>query len=214
MKQYSVTYITVIGCAAILLMAPVSVSAFWPFDGGNGQVLGTETSQQGGFFDQLRQFFSRFTSTQNMTTTYSGPTGAATGAGGGFPIAPTGSTGTFRGGDDFMPRAATGAFGMMQDPKTRLDLAVQNGKITQAQEDEILSRLAAIRAKQQELMGLERSLSDWLKANNLSTSLLGPSPRSPLGSSGVRGFDTGESQGRPPMMPRPSGYPNTSGFQK
>lgn len=209
MKHISVTYLTVIGLTAAMLIAPMSVSAFWPFDGGNGTVLGTETSQQGGFFDQLRQFLSRFNITQNTTTTNYGLPSGATGAGTGFPILPTGATGTFRSGDDFPRTGATTSLGTIPNPKARLDAAVQNGKITQAQEDEILSRLAAIRAKQLELMALEKMFADWMKANNLSTSLFGPSPRGPLGGSGTQGYGNGQIQGRPLMMPRPSGYPGS-----
>lgn len=214
MKHISVTYLTVMALASAMLIAPMSVSAFWPFDGGNGQVLGTETPQQGGFFDQLRQFLSRFNITENTTTSYSGATSGATGARTGFPVFPTGATGTFRTGDDFPRPGTSTVLGNMPISKARLDAAVQSGKITQAQEDEILNRLAAIRAKQQELAGLERTFADWMKANNLSTSLFGPSPRGPLGGSGAQGFGNGETQGRPLIMPRLSGYPSNPGSQR
>ena len=195
MKQIYARSLMVIGLTAAMLLSPVRASAFWPFDSGNGQVLGTETSQQGGFFDQLRQFLSRFNITQN-TTTIGSPSGA-TGEN-----ALTGTTGTFRREDDFPQLGTTGSIGMMPSPKARLDEAVKNGKITQAQEDEILSRLAAIRAKQQELIALEKMFADWMKANNISTSLLA-SPRPMMGGTGIA--PTGK---RYPMMPRPSGVPS------
>ena len=81
-------------------------------------------------------------------------------------------------------------------PKDHLNQAVTNGRITQAQANEILSRLNAISAKEQELVALRKSLTDWFKTNNLSTALL---------SGDVGKKPTGIGDSRPA---RPSGRPS------
>ena len=81
-------------------------------------------------------------------------------------------------------------------PQDRLNQAVTNGRITQAQANEILSRLNAISAKEQELVALRKSLTYWFKTNNLSTALL---------SSDVGKKPTGIGDSHPA---RPSGRPS------
>lgn len=86
------------------------------------------------------------------------------------------------------PSGATGSVGVSNE-KIRLDEAVKNGKITQAQEDEILARLLAIKTKQEEVRVLEKSFADWMKTNSISTELLAPprpmmQQRRPQGPSG------------------------------
>lgn len=66
--------------------------------------------------------------------------------------------------------------GLMANPKTRLDQAVKNGKITQVQADEIVSRLNIINTKQKELNDLEKSLAEYMKTNNIAANLLGRRP--------------------------------------
>ncbi len=166
-------------------MLPRQVSAFWPFDPATpGQVMGaTTTTEQGGFMGLVQKVFRPFSVPATVNREYHAPIGA-TGDWGMGGVGPYGATGAMGGGI------------MMPDPKARLDEAVKNGKLTQAQEDEILARLAAIRTKQQEIMALEKSLKEWMTANSLTTVMFGAPPR--------------EMKGTPPVRKMPPYYPNRS----
>ncbi|HUD20251.1 MAG TPA: hypothetical protein VMR81_07450 [Patescibacteria group bacterium] len=178
-----------------LIILPTSVLAFWPFDGMAGQVKGAETQTGGGFIGVVQNFLRRLggnTSTGLMNVPN---------------VAPYGATGS---GYRYMwgPSGATGSIGQMGDPQARLDQAVKEGKISQAQETEILSQLAAIKAKQQELTQLETNFRNWLKTNNISTAFFGE----PMESTGV---STGASGPTPRFYnrivpPPPQGYPGSN----
>lgn len=74
------------------------------------------------------------------------------------------------------PPRATDSAGLKLNQKERISQAVTNGKITQAQADEALVKLEAIRVKQEELRTLEKSFAEWLKTNNISAGIIGPPP--------------------------------------
>jgi len=155
-----------------------SAAAFWPFDSGGGQVKGDETTvtnTNGGFWGVVQSFIHRFQGPAPTNVMH-------------YPITgPSGATGVVSG---FAPTGVTEFMGMIGDPKVRLDAAVAAGKITQAQETYILNQLATIRAKQQELMQLQNAFQQWLKTNNIPTSLFGEPPHvmpyhGPTGASGI-----------------------------
>lgn len=138
------------------LACPKSINAFWPFDNRNGQVKGEQTDQpqkNGGFSDFLKRILGGKKDNPNNID--------------------VGNTGI----------GITGVVGNRLNLNGQLDQAVKNGKITEDQKTEMLSRIEAIRVKQQELVTLEKSLNDWMKTNSIPASLLGgQKPPRPLAS--------------------------------
>lgn len=216
MKNKTFGFTAAVALLATLVMLPASVLAFWPFDSGNGQVQGAQAPIGGGFMGLIQRFFHIGGATgTNTMYMVSGPSGA-TGAGFPYMWGPSGATGAF-------------GMGMMGDPKARLDAAVAAGKITQAEETEILNQLAAIRSKQQELMSLQTAFYQYLKTNNISTTVLGGEPphAMPLNRGYVSGptgymptgnyrpYEQGNNVGgRPPGYgAQGGGYTNPSGQQ-
>lgn len=132
-----------LGVSLISLNAPLAVSAFWPF---SGQVKGAQTNQ-----NSQPSVFSFFLK-KIINGRQNNPSPIEIG---------TSEVGT------------TGIANNKPNLNGQLDHALKNGKITEAQKAEIISRIEAIKTKQQELISLEKSLNDWMKTNNLPASLLG-----------------------------------------
>lgn len=185
------TAIIVIVSSVTFLGLTKPASAFWPFyTGMSGQVKGAETSTSpisGGFFGLMQSFLHHFG--------FGNPTVPATGSV---------NTQLFKTGEDTSPGFAgvmpppmgsTGTSGMI-NYQDRINAAVQNGKITQAQGTELLNQLTAIDTQRQKLLSMEQSLQAWLKANNITTALLGPPvitppyPSGMLNATGTQGINT------------------------
>lgn len=193
--KYSIRVLSMtVAVITTLILFPVRVSAFWPFDSNGGQVKGAETTtQQTGISGLIQQLIDQLRSYQNSgraNTTTTTPVSGTSGMSG------PGTTVGYPPRNPSSPTETT-------DPRIRLDQAVKEGKITQNQETEILSRLNAIRTKQQELADLQKSFYTWMQANKLTTAILGGPLTGPQGEPG--GSSTGTSVR---SYPHPSGYPS------
>ena len=186
---------------ASLAVLPSSVLAFWPFDGGGGQVMGAQTSTVGGFFGLLQRFFGHAPMPATASTEMN-ESGASGVTGDRFPVwGPSGATGSMGAGTS-----------LMCNFQTRLNAAVTAGKITQAQETEIASQMSAICAEQQKIAAMQTALYQWFKTNNISTAIFSEPPHpmpfihsSTTGATGV----TSTSNNRMPSQGHGDG--NTSG---
>jgi len=201
-KIFGFLVITVIFAVTL----PTHANAFWPFSSGGGQVQGAQTQPQGGgFYEILQKFYHQLTGVTTSTATPS------------VSVAPTGVSGARFGTTGYAPVSTTSTMGMSIS-KEQLDKAVAAGKITQAQETEILNQMAAIQVKQQELMSLQTAFRNWMMANHItSVMLFPPRPTGASGASGVSGYQgtyEGHVTGQMPpnttrTYPPPTGY--TSG---
>ncbi len=169
MKQITIKTIVLVAAVSTALLLPSQASAFWPFDWIQGQVKGATTQlnepHPGAFGGLLDKMLGKKDNNQNV--------------------------GSSEKNDSLTPKPTK----TQTDFKVTLTQAVASGKISQAQADEILSRLNAISVKEQELTALRKSLADWFKANNLSTAILsGEVVKKP---SGVSDFHPPRPSGRP-----------------
>jgi hypothetical protein len=138
MNMTHVAVITVL--VGTLFVGSQPVNAFWPFDQmEGGQVQGDQTQATGGFFEAF------FKKSKPM-------------------VAPNPS---------FMPRPSGEMIERTDDKMStevlgkRLDEAVKNGKMTEAQKTAVLTHLKGIEAKRKELRDLEKAFQDWLKTNKV-----------------------------------------------
>lgn len=133
-----------------------------------GQVLASETNQgtsQCGFFCRIEKIF-HFGGNKNTKSDSSSTTSDSTD----ITVTP-----------EVLVTPEVDVTGTTTDSKPnlqgRLDREIKNGKITQAQADEMIGQIEVIKTKQQELQALEKTLAEWMKTNNLPISLLGRPPK-------------------------------------